>query len=90
VLRPNPPRLITLALAVVLVVIGVSATIFPIDFVSEALALVQAEAGTAIEVTPEIGLALPPRGQPAPDRRLAAPRNLTDEVLIAGIVFRGL
>jgi hypothetical protein len=55
VLRPNPPRLITLALAVVLVVIGVSATIFPIDFVSEALALVQAEAGTAIEVTPEIG-----------------------------------
>jgi heme/copper-type cytochrome/quinol oxidase subunit 1 len=53
VLRPNPPRLVTLALAVALVVIGVSATIFPIDFVSEALALVQA--GVAIEVTPEIG-----------------------------------
>jgi hypothetical protein len=55
VLRPNPPRLVTLVLAVALVVIGVSATIFPLDFVNEALALVQGEIGTSIEVTTEIG-----------------------------------
>jgi hypothetical protein len=55
VLRPNPPRLVTLVLAVALVVIGVSATILPLDFVNEALALVQGEIGTAIEVTTEVG-----------------------------------
>lgn len=45
----------TLALAVALVVIGVSATIFPIDFVNEALALIQGEIGTSIELTTEVG-----------------------------------
>jgi hypothetical protein len=55
VLRPNPPRLVTLVLAVALVVIGVSATIFPLDFVNEALNLVQGEIGTSIAVTTEIG-----------------------------------
>ena len=54
-LRPNPPRLVTVVLAIALLVVGISATVFPIDFVSEALALVQGEIGTSIEVTTEIG-----------------------------------
>lgn len=54
VLRPNPPRLITVAIAVALVLIGVSATVFPLDFVNAALDFVQTQAGTSIEVTTEI------------------------------------
>ncbi|MGH2429322.1 MAG: hypothetical protein ACRDGV_10675 [Candidatus Limnocylindria bacterium] len=54
-LRPNPPRLITVAIALALVAVGVSATVFPIDFVNEALALLQSYIGTEIVVTTEIG-----------------------------------
>jgi hypothetical protein len=54
VLRPNPPRLITVVIAVALVLVGLSATVFPIDFVNEALAVVQSTIGTDIEVTTEI------------------------------------
>lgn len=53
--RPNPPRMITAALAVALIIVGVSATVFPIDFVNEALNLVQQYAGTNIEVTTQVG-----------------------------------
>lgn len=53
-LRPNPPRLITVVIAVALVLIGLSATVFPIDFVNEALAIVQGAIGTDIAVTTEI------------------------------------
>jgi hypothetical protein len=54
VLRPNPPRLITVVLAVALVLVGLSATVFPIDLVNEALAVVQQSAGFDIRVTTEI------------------------------------
>ena len=53
-LRPNPPRLITVVIAVALVLVGLSATIFPLDFVNEALAIVQGAIGTDIAVTTEI------------------------------------
>ncbi len=55
VLRPNPPRLVTVVIAVALVLVGISATIFPLDFVNAALDLAQAELGTSIEVTTEMG-----------------------------------
>jgi len=53
-LRPNPPRLVTVVVAVALVLVGLSATVFPIDIVNEALALVQSTIGIDIEVTTEI------------------------------------
>jgi hypothetical protein len=37
-MRPNPPRLVTVALAVVLLVVGVSLTIFPVDVLNQLLA----------------------------------------------------
>jgi hypothetical protein len=55
VLRPNPPRLITVVIAVALVLVGLSATVFPIDLVNEALAIVQQTIGFDIHVTTEIG-----------------------------------
>jgi hypothetical protein len=55
VLRPNPPRLITVVIAVALVLVGLSATVFPIDLVNEALAIVQQTIGFDIQVTTEIG-----------------------------------
>lgn len=53
-LRPNPPKLTTVVIAVALVLIGLSATVFPIDFVNELLAFVQSTIGIDIEVTTEI------------------------------------
>jgi len=41
--------------AVVLIVIGLSATVFPIDFANELLSIVQQTIGTEIAVTTEIG-----------------------------------
>lgn len=55
VLRPNPPRLVTVVIAVALIVVGLSATVLPIDFVNQALEIVQGSIGTSIEVTPQIG-----------------------------------
>jgi hypothetical protein len=37
-MRPNPPRLVTVALAVVLLVVGISLTIFPVDVLNQLLA----------------------------------------------------
>jgi hypothetical protein len=54
VLRPNPPRLITVVLAVALILVGLSATVFPIDLVNQALAIVQQTIGFDIQVTTEI------------------------------------
>jgi hypothetical protein len=54
VLRPNPPRLITALIAVALVLVGLSATVFPLDFVNAALDVVQGYLGTDVEVTPEV------------------------------------
>ena len=53
-MHPNPPRLITIGLALALIVIGLSATVFPIDFVNEALARVQQTIGTNIEITTQV------------------------------------
>ena len=53
-LRPNPPRLITVVIAVVLILVGLSATVFPIDIVNQALDLVQSTIGTSIQVTTEV------------------------------------
>jgi hypothetical protein len=53
-LRPNPPKLTTVVIAVALVLIGLSATVFPIDFVNELLAFVQSTIGIDIQVTTEI------------------------------------
>ncbi len=54
-LRPNPPRLVTVILAVALVLVGLSATVFPLDFVNAALDVVQESIGMRIEVTTELG-----------------------------------
>ena len=54
VLRPNPPKLVTVVIALALILVGLSATVFPIDFVNQALDLVQSTIGTNIEVTTEV------------------------------------
>jgi hypothetical protein len=54
-MHPNPPRLITVVVALALIVIGISATIFPIDIVGELVAWVQTYTGTNLELTREIG-----------------------------------
>jgi hypothetical protein len=53
--RPNPPKLVTVAIALALIVVGLSVTVFPLDFVNQALDLVQSYLGTSIEVTTELG-----------------------------------
>lgn len=53
--RPNPPRLVTVVIALALIVVGISVTVFPLDFVNQALDLVQSTIGTNIEVTTEVG-----------------------------------
>jgi len=55
VLRPNPPKLVTVVIAVALIVVGLSVTIFPLDFVNQALDLVQSTIRTNIEVTEQLG-----------------------------------
>ncbi|MEO6294344.1 MAG: hypothetical protein ABIP01_00345 [Candidatus Limnocylindria bacterium] len=54
-LRPNPPKLVTVVIALALIVVGLSVTIFPLDFVNQALDLVQSTIGTNIEVTTQLG-----------------------------------
>ena len=53
-LRPNPPKLITVVIALALILVGLSATVFPIDFVNQALDIVQSTIGTDIQVTTQI------------------------------------
>lgn len=53
-LHPNPPRWITVIVAVALILVGISATVFPIDIVNQALDVVQGSLGTNIEVTTEV------------------------------------
>ena len=53
-LHPNPPRLITVVAAIALVLVGLSATVFPIDLVNVALGYVQDLIGTNIVVTTEV------------------------------------
>lgn len=54
-LNPNPPRMVTVVIAVALIVVGLSAPIFPLDFVNAALDVVQDTLGTNIEVTTQLG-----------------------------------
>ncbi len=54
-LRPNAPRLVTVVLAIALLVVGMSATVFPIDIVSEMLGYVWSFIGFEIDITPEVG-----------------------------------
>ena len=54
-LNPNPPRMVTVVIAVALIVVGLSATIFPLDFVNAALDVVQDTLGTNIQVTTQLG-----------------------------------
>ena len=56
-LRPNPPRLVTVLLAAALILVGLSATVLPLDFVNEGLAAVQSAAGFEFRVTTEIAWA---------------------------------
>jgi hypothetical protein len=53
-LKPNPPRIVTVVIAVALVVIGLSATVFPIDIVNELLAFVQSTIGIEFVLTTQI------------------------------------
>jgi hypothetical protein len=55
VLNPNPPRMITVVIAIALILVGLSATVFPLDFVNAALDVVQDAIGTHLEVTTEVG-----------------------------------
>ena len=54
-LNPNPPRMITVVIAVALILVGLSATVFPLDFVNAALDVVQDTIGTNLEITTEVG-----------------------------------
>lgn len=54
-MRPNPPTLITVALAVVLLVIGLSLTILPIGFLNEALVALPQAIGISFTLTPQVG-----------------------------------
>ena len=54
-MRPNPPKLVTVVIALALIVVGLSVSIFPLDFVNQALDLVQSTLGTDIQVTTELG-----------------------------------
>ena len=54
-LNPNPPRMITVVIAAALILVGLSATVFPLDFVNAALDVVQDTLGTSLEITTEVG-----------------------------------
>ena len=54
-LNPNAPRMITVVAAVALILVGMSATILPLDFVNAALDAIQDMLGTNIEVTEQVG-----------------------------------
>ena len=54
-LNPNPPRMITVVIAVALILVGLSATVFPLDFVNAALDVVQDTIGTHLEVSTDVG-----------------------------------
>ena len=45
----------TVVIALALIIVGVSVTVFPLDFVNQALDLVQSTLGTDITVTTELG-----------------------------------
>ena len=74
-LNPNPPRMITVVIAVALILVGLSATVFPLDFVNAALDVVQETIGTNLEVTTEIGWLL---------------LFLGDALLVAGSLLPGI
>jgi hypothetical protein len=54
VLHPNAPRMVTVVIAFALVLVGLSASVFPIDLVNVALDYVQSYFGTNFEVTTQV------------------------------------
>ena len=54
-LNPNPPRMITVVIAVALILVGLSATVFPLDFVNAALDIVHEAIVTDLVVSAEVG-----------------------------------
>jgi len=74
-MRPNPPTFVTVALAVALLVIGLSLTILPIGFLNEALAALPQAIGISFALTPQVGWIC----------LLAA-----NALLIVGSLFRGI
>lgn len=54
-LHPNPPRLVTVVVALALLLVGLSATVLPIDIVNELLGVLQQSIGLNIAVTTEVG-----------------------------------
>jgi hypothetical protein len=54
-MRPNPPTLITVALAVVLLVVGLSLTIVPIGVVNDAIVAIPAAIGIAVAPSAQLG-----------------------------------
>ena len=47
--------MITVVIAVALILVGLSATVLPLDFVNAALDVVQETLGTSLEITTEVG-----------------------------------
>lgn len=74
-MRPNPPTFVTVAIAVVLLVIGLSLTILPIGFINDALVALPQAIGISFALTPQVGWIC----------LLAA-----NVLLIAGSLFRGI
>lgn len=54
-MRPNPPRLVTVALAVLLLIVGLSLTIVPIGVVNEMVVDLPAAIGIAVAPTAQLG-----------------------------------
>ena len=54
-MAPNPPRLVTVALAVVLLVVGLSLTLVPIGVVNEVVVSLPATLGIAVAPTAHLG-----------------------------------
>ena len=54
-MAPNPPRLVTVALAVVLLVVGLSLTLVPIGVVNEFVVSLPATLGIAVAPTAQLG-----------------------------------
>lgn len=74
-MRPNPPRLVTVLIALILIVVGMSATVFPIDIVNQALAWFQTTSGLQFTLTPQLAWIL---------------MLIGDGLLLLGSLFRGI
>lgn len=74
-MNPNPPRLITVLIALILIVVGMSATVFPIDIVNQALAWFQTTTGFHFTLTAQLAWVL---------------MLIGDGLLLLGSLFKGI